>query len=245
MAVLFCHLAEIMERGNLTIEDVCRLCKVHRSVVVSLRLNSFQKISRSVLVRICKGLDVSLDELFSMYDEDPLFPVRMHRQLTIHVGCNTFKGGGNGPGAIGRHYYSSWDVNASIELRDTVDRSEGSKVSVAYHGHDLGIDTDERAIDRAFDGGDHVILGSPVSNRFTEYVVCRMFGVPPFTATERKRFPANFVLDSAHSVPSSLCYQGQGKQFGIMSTETGRMIAEHTLAVLRGHSLNPIMLRGA
>src|SRR5262249_37828690 len=31
----------------------------------------------------------------------------------------------------------------------------------------------------------------------------------------------------------------------VIPTDEERMIAEHTLAVLRGHSLNPIMLRGA
>ena len=229
MAVLYCRLAEIMARKGLRVEDVCRRCGVHRCVVVNLRRNSFEKLSRSVITRICKGLNISLDALLEVYEEDALFPVRLHRHLTIHMGCNTVMAAANDPVAMGRHTIGSWDLRASIELRNAIEPSDGRSVQVQYQWHDLGVQTDTEAIDRAFAAGDHVILGSPVSNRFTEYVVSRMFGVPPFTAAERHRFPANFVLDSAHCVPSSLAFQGQGTEFGIVSTQTGRMIARRTL----------------
>jgi DNA-binding Xre family transcriptional regulator len=227
--LMFCHLREIMKARNLQVTDLCKAAGVHRSLVNNLRQNTFERLPRAGIAKICKALDLPLGELFSFHEEHPWFAVRLHHNLTVHLGCNTF----NSPerttedGVFGRHYYGSWDIRSYVELREFLD-GFADKITVRYRGHDFTAETDQRAIDAVFGQGDHLLIGSPISNRFMEFVICRMYDVPPFTAQMRTKFPLNFVWDSSRSVPSSFGYKGQGGEFGIFSHQAGRLVARRT-----------------
>jgi DNA-binding Xre family transcriptional regulator len=227
--LMFCHLREIMDQRNLHVVDLCKAAGVHRSLVNNLRQNTFEKLPRAGIAKICRALDLSLGELFSFYEEHPWFAVRLHGDLTVHFGCNTFTSPERTAeeGLFGRHYYGSWDIWSYVELRAFL-KSFEREVTVHYRGHDFKAETDQRAIDAVFGRGDHLLIGSPISNRFMEFVICRMYDVPPFTAGVRTRFPLNFVWDSSRMVPSSFGYQGQGGEFGIFSHQAGRLVARRT-----------------
>ena len=80
-----------------------------------------------------------------------------------------------------------------------------------------------------FRSGNHVVIGSPLANPFTELVVCRIFAADPYTASEREKFPFGFAFESSRRVRSSFAWQAHGSEFGIFSTGTGQMVARRSL----------------
>ncbi len=82
---------------------------------------------------------------------------------------------------------------------------------------------------RVFEGGNHIIIASPVANQFAEEVVCHAYGVPPYNPQLREVFPYGFQWDHWRQVRSSFGWQGDGKQFGIAALPSGKVVAEHVV----------------
>lgn len=239
--LMYCHLDEIMHELGLENADVQKRCGLTRKQVGSFRQNDFKRIDRELIPKLVLGLEVPFERLFSIYEADPWYPVRKHRQLTVHLGCDTYPIGHEAPtdGAFGRYSYGAWDVNTWFEGQAFLNEFKG-KITVDFREHDRGADPerDKRLISDVFEkGGDHLIIGSPIANRFTEFVVSKMYKVSPFTESAHSDFPMNFVWDSKVPTPSSFGYQGEGNTFGIISTKTSRFAAERTF-VAQGEGLD-------
>lgn len=225
---IHCRLETIMAEKHLTVAQVCKRCAVNRSQVCALRRNEFKQIGGAVIDRICRGLDIRIEELFVVYREDPFHCIRLHKDLTVHLGANCMPPPPSDNGRpFGRHYYGSWDVRSLFAITGLVNRL-GGNIVVGYREHDLGADTDIRSVKNAFRVGNHLVVGSPVANPFAEYVLCGMHGVPPFTPSVRDRFPVNLVWDAKNPPVSSFGYERHGGDCGIISLRTGRLVGRRT-----------------
>ena len=82
---------------------------------------------------------------------------------------------------------------------------------------------------RLFEGGNHIVIGSPIANQFTEEVVCHAYGVPPYNPQMRDAFPYGFEWDDWRQVRSSFGWQGHHKQFGIAAVPSNKIVAPHVV----------------
>jgi hypothetical protein len=83
-------------------------------------------------------------------------------------------------------------------------------------------------------GGNHLIIGSPISNRLCEEIICRMYGVPAFDPHSRHCFPYGHSWESGKEVRSSFGWRGHGKQVGIAELPSNKIVAPCNL-VASGH----------
>jgi hypothetical protein len=115
----------------------------------------------------------------------------------------------------------------------------GRDIAVRSEVHETGIypgfeSQNGGSLERVFAAGNHIIIGSQTANQFAEEVVCRLYGVPPFTPTKRDSFPFGFLWDARHgTTPSSFGQPGDGREFGISETRTGELVARSNF-VARG-----------
>lgn len=226
---MYCRLNEIMAEQRLTVAEACKRCRVSRNQVCALKLNDFERISRDAIDKICRGLDIGIQDLLVIYEEDPFYCVRLYKSLTVHLGaCRALPPRPESGRPFGWFGYGGFDVSCLFEIPRLVERL-GGDIAVKYRQHDLHTETGIKNVQQAFKLGNHMVIGSPVANRFAEYVVCAMYGVPPFTASAREKFPVNFVWDARTTPVSSFGYEGHGSDCGIISLRTGKLVGRRTL----------------
>lgn len=233
---LYCRLREIMDERHLAVYQLAKLSGVGRDTIGALRKNNWHRVDREVLGKICGALEVCLDELFDLREEDIWFAIRLHREVTIHLGSNSAAAlvdsetGNGSPTAFYPQSIGAWDFRAFRVLtkhlaklgRDITVRSEDHEGDV-YQGFDPSRGD---SVEELLGEGDHIIIGSPIANRLAEELVCRLFGVTPHTPSKRDAFPFGFVWDSRRSsTPSSFGWEGHGKEFGIADIATGKLVA--------------------
>lgn len=225
----------------MSVHELMKLSGVGRQPIAALRKNQWERVTRDVLGNICGALGITLDELFVLYEEDIWFPIRLHRDVTIHIGSNSFPtppkpGEPVSPTTLDPQSIGAWDFRAFRVITKHLAKL-GRDITVRSQEHEAGIDQGYDAsladvVDEMFSAGDHVVIGSPVANPIAEEVVCRMFGVAPYTTSKRDAFPFGFVWDSRRGIAqSSFGWQGIGADFGIAATRTGKLVARRTSVV--------------
>lgn len=227
-----CRLGEIMRARGLSDKKLAKLAGVGRDVIRQLRENTFKGIRRKTLGKLCAALSLeSLDELFCIRDADSLHPIRLHREVTIHLGANPLAALTRQSGPPDGHlfdpvYVGRWDLQTASEISAQLSNLEpGIRVNLVEH---VRLDPVKEAVDRVLAAGNHVELGSPFANQFAEELVCRLHKVPPYSPDQRDAFAYGFQWDSSHQVDSSFGWQGMGTDFGIVSLRTGKLVARST-----------------
>src|SRR3990172_3041087 len=115
---LYCRLREIMDERHLTVSQLARLSGVGRDSIGALRKNNWRRVDREVLGKLCGALGIRLDELFVLREEDIWFSIRLHREVTIHLGSNSAAApvkpepGNGSPTAFYPHSIGAWDFRA-------------------------------------------------------------------------------------------------------------------------------------
>jgi len=95
---------------------------------------------------------------------------------------------------------------------------------------DVQEETDIRTFDaaqRLFRDDNHIILGSPRANSFTEAVVSRIYGATPRRPRELDKFPYGFMWDSYREIPSAFGCRSRGAACGVYSTASRKVVAPY------------------
>jgi len=233
-----CRLKEFMAEEKVTVEDLHERARVDRGTIAQLRSNSFHRVSKRAIARICGVLGVGIGELFELLPEDIWLPIRLTREVTIHFGSRAFAEPrparmGASETVISRQFLGSWDFRAFQRINEYL---MGLKLDIRMRfeehitGAGRGMDPAVRAsAQRVFDGGNHIVIASPVANQFTEEVVCHAYGVAPYNPQMRDAFPHGFQWDHWRQVRSSFGWQGQGKEFGIVALPSNKLVAQHVI----------------
>ncbi|MFQ5667690.1 MAG: helix-turn-helix domain-containing protein [Candidatus Binatia bacterium] len=234
-----CRLYEIMRERGVKVEGLSTQSGVDRGAISALRTGKWDRVSRSAMGKICGALNISLDELFALIPEDIWAPIKLGHEVTLHYGSRSIPDARrpNGDGADtmwSGQYVGVWDMRALNCIWEHL-RQSGCDVSVRLREHVTGLERSstplaQESLRQVFDSGNHVVLGSPTANQFTEEVVCKAFGVTPYAPQQRDAFPFGFVWDPRRAVRSSFGWEGMGDEFGIASIRTGKLIACSTSA---------------
>ena len=84
-------LEERIRARGLSRAKLSKQTRTSRGVIGDLCGERWQRIGRDTIARICEELDItSLDDLFQLYDTNIFFPIRLHREVTIHFGSSGF-----------------------------------------------------------------------------------------------------------------------------------------------------------
>lgn len=235
-----CLLKELMAQRNITVDELHLRARVSRETISRLRVNSLLGVRIKAIARICGALGVGISELFELSPEDIWQPIRLTKEVTIHFGSRAesephpVRAGA--PTVISRQSLGSWDFRAFKWISEyLMGLKLDIRVRVEEHitGPGRGLDPDVQAsAQRVFEGGNHIVLASPVANQFAEEVVCHAYGVPPYNPQMRATFPYGFVWDDWRRVRSSFGWQGHGKQFGIAALPSNKMVAPHVIVPL-------------
>ena len=225
-----------MRAYGLTNKELSRLSGVAREVIGDLRRNRTDGVRWDTIGRLCSALGLtSLDKLFRLYEASLFFPIRLRREVTIHLGTDSDApvqpppgGGGNGQPVLARQIAGGRDLAALIEITEFLNRVErGVRFRFALHPrNEYGV---REAVDGVFRKGNHIVIGSPVANQFAEEVVCRSFGVPPFSPERQTAFPYVFSWSQRRAGASSFGAAAKNGDVGIVSVPTGRLVARRTL----------------
>jgi len=230
---IYCRLGDIMRARGITVLSLKRRAHVGADAIRQLMSNRWKGVRRETLCRIARALDLtSPEELFAFYRDDIFGPLWLHREVTIHLGSSAlwpWQPGGRTrvSRARARQQVGRWDVRALVHLNHNLKKLVPAiDIEIAEHlGPDPAV-TESAA--QVFSAGNHIVLGSPLANQFAEEVVCRAFGVPPYSPDKRSAFPFAFKWRSPHAVDSSFGFQGIGNEFGIIALPGGRLVARYT-----------------
>jgi DNA-binding Xre family transcriptional regulator len=235
---VYCRLREIMQERHITVDALHKRARVGREAISALRSNSFERVSRVAIGRVCEALDIAINELFVLIPEDIWAPIRLAREVTIHYGSRSFAAprkatGGPEDSLLSQQYIGARDMRAFLCIWEYLTKL-GVDVKVRFQEHLTGVgrgyDPSVRdAVRQVFERGNHVVIGSPIANQFAEEVVCYAHNVEPYAPSMRQAFPYSFVWDSRRTIPSSFGWQGQGRDFGIHSARSGNLIAKSTI----------------
>ncbi len=233
-----CRLREIMQERRIKVEALHRLSGVGREAISALRSDKWQRVSRSVMGKICGALNINPNDLFSLNPEDIWAPIKLSGEVTIHYGSRSLRktqpdAGGTDEEVITGQYIGVWDMRAFKWITEYLKQS-GLEMNVSLQEHVSGVErifdpSARDAVRQLFERGNHVVIGSPIANQFTEEVVCHAYDVPPYAPHKREAFPYGFVWGSRHTITSSFGWQGIGNEFGIWSTRAGKLVAFRTM----------------
>lgn len=231
-----CLLKEIMRQKGISVGELHRRSGVSRDTIAQLRKNAFKGLSKRSIERICGALDITVSELFVVMPEDIWLPIRRAKEVTIHVGLRSWnepRPARRGVPVMGMQFIGGWDFRASMWISEYL---MGLKLDIRVRfqehitGAGRGVDPAVRASAQAiFGGGNHIVIGSPIANQFTEEVVCHAYGVPPYNPEVRSIFPYAFEWDNWRQVRSSIGRRGERKEFGIAELPSNKIVAPHVI----------------
>jgi len=227
---IVCRLSTIMRDRGFNAKQLAKHAGVSRETISRISNNTFTRLRRDIVGRICGALEItSLDELFEVYEANIFFPIRLHKEVTFHVGSDSLAHGRDSAAetSIDRLSMGAWDFRAMKVIHEYLNRTvPGIRVHVEEH---VRYDpTVADTLDRTFDRGNHILFGSQIANQFTEEVVCRTHGVPPYSPERRSEFPFVFHWDTRRTIASSFGVRATGRKIGIVSSRTGKVLAAHT-----------------
>ena len=231
---IHCRLKELMAQRNITVEELHDLARVSRETISQLRSNAFKGVSAKGIARICGALSIGIGELFELLPEDIWLPIRLTKEVTIHFGSRTLSephsaDRGADAAIMSRQFMGTWDFKAFKRISEYL---LGLKLDIRIRfelhvtGASRGIDPAVHAsAERVFAEGNHIVIGSPIANQFTEEVVCHAYNVTPYNPAMRDALPYGFQFDPRHQVRSTFAWQGQGKSFGIAALPSNKIVA--------------------
>jgi hypothetical protein len=153
------------------------------------------------------------------------------REVTIHLGSASFpelwEEHEGKQSRFCRQTIGLWDLRAFNLIQEyLVGLIPGIRVQLEVHVAELPA----YDVAKVFRSGNHIVIGSPRANRFSEEVVCRVWQKPPYTPSEYGSFDLGFVWGQArHFVPSSFARQTDGDDIGIEDIRTKQLVARRTL----------------
>lgn len=234
-----CRLKAIMRERGLTVEQLRTMAPVAKDSITALRRNDFKGVSTQTIARLCGVLGIGVGELFDLLPEDIWLPIRLAREVTIHFGSRALSAprpaGVRLPENLASgQYMGSWDFTAFQSISEYLTGLKSDiKVSFALHltGPGRGADPVVQASARGiFDGGNHIVIGSPIANQFAEEVVCHAYGVAPYNPQLTSSFPYGFAWEAWRKVQSSFGWEGKKEPFGIAETSRPRrVVAPHVV----------------
>lgn len=226
-----CWLKEILEERKVTPNELTLAAKVPSITIKALQTNQLQSVSLDDLGKIAAALGIGIDRLVCVYPENIWLPIVLRREVTIHLGADSFVDrfetpSGEGASGIDRLMMGFWDVQAASEICRYLNRL-GVNVNVDLRVHLA--DEEGDPVGDAFKKGNHIILGSPVANRFCEGLVAGVFGAASSDPQQRSRFPYEFVWGAKRARKSSFGRVANDGKLGIGCTRTGNLVAPRTL----------------
>lgn len=236
-----CHsmLYQIMTERRLTIEELSRRSGVGPDAISALRRNQWHAVTGRTIVRLCSTLEIGVSELFTLVRRDLWHPIRTSREVTIHLGSARVPLGGGPPASIplgpatevDPEMISAHDFRALQHIIHHLTHPRfGIEVCIQEHGvgRDVYAANAGRTLEDLFPHGSHVVLGSPLSNPFSEAVFSAMYHAQPYKPEERGRFPYNFVWSPTRSVVSAFGWPAIDRRVGIATASGEHLVAERT-----------------
>jgi DNA-binding Xre family transcriptional regulator len=229
------RLSELMaERGIEHVTDLAERACVSRNAIGALKNGTWQRVDRETLTRLCGALDATVGDLFVTEPADIWFPIRLRGEVTIHLGSISKAvpraGGQLVPcERIEPQLVGYWDVRSLSYLMEHLARL-APRVTIRLREHMSGSDSRGRTrVDELFEGGNHIILGSPLVNPIAEEVVCRCYKVAPRMVSPAAEIPYWFSWQSWQSVASSFGESGEGRKLGVVRSRDRTMVARRTV----------------
>jgi DNA-binding Xre family transcriptional regulator len=238
-----CRLKKIMRERGLTVEELHTGARVAKETITALRKNDFKGVGAQTIARLCGSLGISVGELFELLPEDIWLPIRLARKVTIHFGSRALSAPRPADVRMPENvasglYMGAWDFMAFQRISEYL---TGLKTDItldfALHltgpgrGSDPAVQASARGI---FDGGNHIVIGSPIANQFTEEVVCHAYGVAPYNPQLLSAFPYGFAWEAWRKVQSSFGWDGKNGPYGIAETSRPRRIVAPHVVVPSG-----------
>jgi len=232
-----CRLKELMAERRLGVDELHLRARIAKETISLLRGNRSKAVSMRAIARLCAVLGVGIGELFEVLPEDLWLPIRLAKEVTVHFGSRAVTAPqpvrGEDPAMISCQFVGSWDFRAFQCLSEHLmglDRDIRVRFKEHITGAGRGIDPAVRASAQSiFEGGNHIVIGSPIANQFTEEVVCHAYGVAPYNPQMRTAFPYGFQWDDRRPVRSSFGWQGNRKHVGIAALPSNEIVAPHVL----------------
>lgn len=234
-----CNLFQIMTERRLTIEGLARLARIGPDPITALRRNDWHAVSRRTIERLCAALGIGMGELFTLVRRDLWYPVHASHEVTIHLGSTRLPDSSavSAPLSAGqaeqhtREYISAHDHRAFRQIiHHLTSFPAGLELRIKEHGADRDVyaANSPRSLDELFPTGNHVVIGSPLSNSFAEAVVAATYAARPYLADDRSHFPYGFVWSPHRTVASAFGWAGTARDVGIASTSSGELVAQRT-----------------
>jgi DNA-binding Xre family transcriptional regulator len=244
-----CRLGEIMEKRHVAGTQLSEMTGVSEDTITKLRNQTWQSVRRRILGRLAAALTVGVDELFVARPADIWFPIRRHRQVTVHFGSTSSRLLGDQPDAtdasggeemLDRQFIGVWDHRAFAHVYNYLSRTSIGSIRYEFKEHEIGGVTDPFTRGD-FAKGNHIFFGSPVVNPSAEHVVCCATDVTPRTPDRASDLPFNFRWQSKLTV-SSFGARSESEALGIVDTRSQALIAQRTVvSVGVGHDCGLIM----
>jgi len=233
-----CRLKELMAAHRIGVDELHKRARVSKETISQLRGNRSKGMSNRTIARLCAFFGVRIGDLFEVLPEDLWLPMRLTKEVTIHFGSRALTTpqlvDDTDPATISCQFIGSWDFRAFqciSEHLSGLDRDIRVHLREHITGAGRGIDPAVKASAQSiFESGNHIVIGSPIANQFTEEVVCHAYDVPPYNPKMRSTFPYGFQWDRRGRLTySSFGWQGPRRQFGIAALPSGEIVAPHVL----------------
>src|SRR3989442_2973580 len=154
---IVCRLDAIMRERRLAASQLSKLSGVSRETIAGLRNNNFVRLTRDVIGKLCFALDItSLDILFEVYEVDIFFPIRLHKEVTFHVGSNSFAAKRDAALEGCRMSIGAWDIRAMKLVLEHLNRTVPG-ISVHLEEHVRYDPTIGEKVEQTFKQGNHLI----------------------------------------------------------------------------------------
>jgi DNA-binding Xre family transcriptional regulator len=246
---IVCRLGEIMENRNVIGTQLSEMTGVSEDTITKLRNHTWQSVGRRILGRLAAALTVGVDELFVARPADIWFPIRRHKQVTVHFGSTSSRlldgqpdatDASGGEEMLDRQFIGVWDHRAFAHVYNYLSRTSIGSIRYEFREHEIGSATDPFTRGD-FKKGNHIVFGSPVVNPAAEHAVCSAKEITPRTPDRASEFPFNFRWRSRLTV-SSFGARSESGALGIVDTRSQELIAQRTVVpVGEGHDCGLIM----
>ena len=230
--------AEVLREKGMKDTALVDCTGLDRRTVMKYVRGTPKRPSLSVLACIGEALGVSTNRLFEEIEREDLgSAVSRCGEAVIHKSSRTLR---EAPAsdrpdhdrkyAVRCDFLSTWDELASRVVDDYVDEL-GTRARVKCHpwsAQTSGAPHLDNA-DEIRDGRAHVLIGSPVTSSFAEYVVSWLFNVTPYDESNAPKFPYVFRRPHYKDIVSAFGVRSPDDEYGIVCNKSGQTVARRVL----------------
>ncbi len=212
---------------ELNIAELGRLAAVPQRTLRGIIKGSQTRIDFGALDRICAVLMIQIGDLLIREADDIWVPILASGKVTIHYGSRIYPGAPRKGGrtSIPLHYVGTWDDKTKVYLRDYLGRRNGDvRISEVEHMVKSDRASLETLCNAIMSGGNHIVIGSNLSDVMAEYIMCRMFGAAPGVERDFVKFPYGFVWQPDRWASSAFGRPATDES-GIWCNQTNSMVA--------------------